>query len=283
MRTASRTTGEMTTAARPTVRFATPEDLPGIVETLELSFDRFPPWPTKGGALGYVEWITADDGIDPRPAVAVLEGKVVGVTMLQLRPALVRGSEVVHGGGPYTAMHPIARDRGFYGELRYFDSGLSDFGVGFSQVPQIHHMREHGEETFVQFANRWSIYARILNPLPEAMRHRWRLATLPGYTVMQVRGQLRHRPAPATSAQVSLLQRCDARFDELWRDAAREFDLLIARPARYLNWRYFDPRSGSFRVHAAEEGDRLLVMLPTGFAGAARSSPTCSCDRSAST
>ena len=96
---------------KPTVRFATAEDLPGITETLKLSFDHFPPWPTEGGAAAFVEWMTTGDGVDCRPSVADLDGKIVGVSTAQLRPALVGGREFTHGGGPYTAMHPVARGR----------------------------------------------------------------------------------------------------------------------------------------------------------------------------
>ncbi len=200
---------------RPTVRFATPEDLRGITETFKLSFDRFPPWPNEGGALTFVEWMTLGEGVVCRPAVSDLDGKIVGASTAQLRPALIRGRELTFLNGPFAAMHPLARGRGFYGELRYFDRHLSDIGLGFSQVPAIHRFRADGTENYARFANRWTVYARILHPLDEARRHRWHLATLPGYALLGIRGRIALRGAPPTGATVVSIERCDERFDAL--------------------------------------------------------------------
>jgi hypothetical protein len=53
-----------------------------------------------------------------------------------------------------------------------------------------------------------------------------------------------------------------ARFDErihvLYREAARQFDLILARNKDYLNWRYCDPRAGTFRLRVAESEGRIL-------------------------
>ena len=249
----------------PIVRDATRNDLPGMTETLELSFEHFPPWPTAGGAEGYVEWMTMGDGADCRPAVSELDGRVVGVSTLQVRPAFLRGRALRHGNGPYTAMHPVARGRGFYRALRYYDQGLTDIGVGFSQVPQIHRLRAEGVETYQRFANPWTVYVRVLRPIAAARGHRWSLLTTPGYVWLALRGRVGRRRAKPMDVQIAPITRFDKRFDELSQEAATEFDFFTARGARYLDWRFLDPRGGAFEVLAAERGDELMGYVALGL------------------
>jgi hypothetical protein len=50
-------------------------------------------------------------------------------------------------------------------------------------------------------------------------------------------------------------------FDDLYERAAVDFDLIIAREHRYLNWRYADPRGGDFISRTARQDGRLVGYI----------------------
>ena len=49
--------------------------------------------------------------------------------------------------------------------------------------------------------------------------------------------------------------------DGLGRLAAEEFDLMIVRDHRYMNWRYADPRAGDFIIRTARRNGRLVGWM----------------------
>ena len=76
--------------------------------------------------------------------------------------------------------------------------------------------------------------------------------------------------------------RFDSRFDELFEEAAADFDVINERSDEYLRWRYGDRRAGPFVVRSISDRDRLL-----GYAVSARlerkpTSPISSRSRAAS-
>ena len=50
----------------------------------------------------------------------------------------------------------------------------------------------------------------------------------------------------------------DERIDALWDAASKQFRLIVARRASYLNWRYADPRAGRYAIKIAEHDGHLL-------------------------
>lgn len=62
----------------------------------------------------------------------------------------------------------------------------------------------------------------------------------------------------AESWQVHGVDDVDPRFDALFDEASRDFDVISVRDSAYLRWRYCDPRSGGFTLRVAEEEGRLL-------------------------
>ncbi|MBI4304543.1 MAG: GNAT family N-acetyltransferase [Chloroflexi bacterium] len=50
----------------------------------------------------------------------------------------------------------------------------------------------------------------------------------------------------------------DGRFDEFWTKVSRQYNVLVVRDSRYLNWRYaFNPRY-RYRMYVAERGSEIL-------------------------
>jgi GNAT superfamily N-acetyltransferase len=55
----------------------------------------------------------------------------------------------------------------------------------------------------------------------------------------------------------------DARIDVFWREAARSFRFLIERTMDYLNYRYADPRAGTYEIVIAEQDGSILGYVVT--------------------
>jgi ribosomal protein S18 acetylase RimI-like enzyme len=70
------------------------------------------------------------------------------------------------------------------------------------------------------------------------------------------------RAAPA-GLEVGPLARFDQRLDELFERVAPSFDLIGERTATQLNWRYCDPRAGTFEVRIANLSTRLVGYSAT--------------------
>ena len=251
--------------SRPTVRLATPADIPGMTEVFDLSFDRFPRWEVSEGQQGFLRWLTERHGsLESWSAVSVLDGKIVGVRTSHRRPALVHGRRLIceGAGSGYAAMHPIARGKGFFREFRAFNRGEVDIEVGFSQVPQVHYIRR--DDGPLSVANPWTVFACVQAPLRAASGRSagGRLKNVAGYAWLAARGRIsrwRRRPRKRESDwTVSAVERCDERFDDLYERAAGEFDFILQRDHEYLNGRYLDRRGGTFSILAAEAGEELL-------------------------
>jgi hypothetical protein len=59
----------------------------------------------------------------------------------------------------------------------------------------------------------------------------------------------------------------DRRFDDLFEETAREFDVICDRDQTSLRWRYGDRRAGPFRVRSIVDGGRLLGYAVLRLAG----------------
>jgi hypothetical protein len=57
---------------------------------------------------------------------------------------------------------------------------------------------------------------------------------------------------------ISSITRFDDRINDLWDRVKEDYDLVVERKKTYLNWRYCDPRGGSYKVRLVEKGDRIL-------------------------
>jgi hypothetical protein len=65
--------------------------------------------------------------------------------------------------------------------------------------------------------------------------------------------------------RVVSLGRFDEWFDDLAATALHPFPIAGARHSAFLNWRFADPRAGTFRLRAAVDGERILGFVVTTF------------------
>ncbi|MEZ4503895.1 MAG: hypothetical protein R3C39_14830 [Dehalococcoidia bacterium] len=82
------------------------------------------------------------------------------------------------------------------------------------------------------------------------------------------RSVLGRRPARgASDITVTTIDRFDPSYEPFLAAAQAPFEFIRERTLDYLNWRYCDPRAGSFTVRVAREGDEILGYTATRIDG----------------
>jgi hypothetical protein len=125
-----------------------------------------------------------------------------------------------------------------------------------SQIRHVYPIRCTGEicrqlryrlpDNLYWMANRWS--ATLAAPL---VQRRWGLACKP-----------RPPAGPRADLRTGIIARFGVDYDELWRNASRQFEISLDKDSAYCNWRYVDcPTASHFRLGAFDRKDRLAGVL----------------------
>ena len=69
------------------------------------------------------------------------------------------------------------------------------------------------------------------------------------------------RHGRAAGVSVRRLVSFDQRFDAFWEQVANDYEVILRRDSRHLNWRYVQRPSVEYAVYAAEEGDRIAGFI----------------------
>ena len=243
-------------------RFAQPGDETALLAAVDRGFANWPPFPTGGTREEHVGWFI--DSWKPGESLTTIaehEGRIAAFALGYRREVWLRGEQHVSGLGAYGAVDPDYRRmylNHWFGEWKRRRDGR-DVGASFSQVEALQRSRRR-RGTSVARGNPLTVFGRVFNPV-YASGHPGieAIKRAPGYVALQVRGALNARPAPATNWRITEVQAFDKRVDDLVGESAKsEFDYLLARGHEFLNWRYFDRRTGPAIGLLAEDGDRLL-------------------------
>ena len=65
----------------------------------------------------------------------------------------------------------------------------------------------------------------------------------------------------ATGVSIRRLLSFDERFDAFWDQVANDYEVILRRDSRHLNWRYIQRPSVEYAVYAAEEGEQILGFI----------------------
>jgi len=255
-------------------RFAQPGDEVALLAAVDRGFANWPPFPTRATREEHVGWFI--DSWKPGESlttVAEHDGRVAAFGLGYRREVWIRGERLTGGLGAYGAVDPDYRRmylNHWFGEWKRERDGR-DIGGAFSQVEGILRTRDR-RGTSVPVGNPLTVFAKIFNPL-RASGHPGLdgLKRAPGYLALELQGLLQQRRAPGRRWAIRAVSAFDERVDELVEQSARtEFDYLPGRNHEFLNWRYFDRRTGPAIGLVAEEGERLLgyaVLRPIGARG----------------
>jgi hypothetical protein len=82
-----------------------------------------------------------------------------------------------------------------------------------------------------------------------------------GYKILRTYNRMQksfERSVEGGGFSINKITHFDDNVDELWLEASKGFDYIIERRSDYLNWRYCDPRGGSYEVLAATESGGMI-------------------------
>jgi len=175
---------------------------------------------------------------EPRPiavVVAEIDGAIVGLCMRSLRVAKIAGPELLLQQGFDSCVDADYRETGVMsairGRFRDLLETRGDLLIFLSEHPA------------------FSKFRVSEGAIPLGTSLRVLLCNEPSFGAAQ---------RNATSWTIEEPARFDKRVDAFWTETAAQFDFIIARTQDMLNWRYCDPRAGTFVIRTAEERGRLL-------------------------
>ena len=264
--------------AHPEIRAPRESDLDGMLHVLDQAFDGWPGLELDVPRRDHLDWkCHSSPQAMQHHAVAVLEGGVAGMSIRIDRPIRFLDRDYPGELVVDDAVLPEAQGRGIFSAITAhlaetaaargipmnvdfgFDQRLTGLGARLGRF---------------QAANRLSLLFKPLSPMDVARRTsrlRWvpRPLVAGGISVLQAASRLRHgpsRPAPGTST-IRTVHTFDSAADRLYEQASRDFQLISARDAAFLNWRYCDPRGGAFTVRAEFDGDDLNGYIALKLSG----------------
>jgi GNAT superfamily N-acetyltransferase len=249
------------------VRFSRPGDESEIVELLELVFDGWPHLYIECTSLDHWIWKYYDNPIKATYVrIATSGDKIIGcagnvITRIKIGERVLIGAQ-----GVDFAVHQDYRSRGVLtkmGEL--FDELVARYDVslnyGFESNPiLIERSRRRG---FPVFPHPITNLVRIkdidlqLKHMPVERPWLMRSGFFTFKTINRIKNLFRKK-IPTPDIQVKPVDRFDDNADEFWRETSDQYNFIVERGKKYLNWRYLDPRAGGYVARKVEEGDHLL-------------------------
>jgi hypothetical protein len=216
------------------VRLSRPGDERAIAQLLTTGFARWPGVDTDATAVDHLRWKMSEPG-SPGVVVGEIDGAIVGLSMRSIRVGKIAGSELFIQQGFDSCVNAEYREAGVMsairGRFRDLLETRGDLLIFFSEHP-----------AFNKF---WIGEGAV--PLGNPLR------VLLCYDSSV--GAARRKAASWTIEEPPSF---GERVDAFWDEAATQFDFIIARRQEILNWRYCDPRAGTFVIRTAEEQGRLL-------------------------
>lgn len=248
----------------PTIRDATLDDAPAILEVIEAAYERWPPVEVSVTPLAHLRWkMSPPGGIPLHHTIVEVGERTAAVELRWVCHVLIGGGEYMAEIGADLAVHPDFRGRGLsrlikdHQDARRRVQGLSGFST-LSAAAEVVHMNEpdmvtRPMTTWTQPFRPWSyaaVHAREggIQQLMRASRRRW----------------LTSSPVLNGSLRIEVLDRFDARTDEVWESARGAYDLIPFRDADYLNWRVRAGYRHQPAALAVLEGSRVLAYAIVG-------------------
>jgi hypothetical protein len=244
-----------------------------MVALFRATFGRWPLHDPGVPALDHLRWKTSGPFTRIGSMQARVDGRIAFATTSWASWMRVGGRRCLRFVTTDTAMHPTYQGRRIYSRSVDYRRRLvtepHDLSI-HERGASTRNDRPLGRKGQTPVANKVTRQHRILRPLAFAgTRGRLELAPfvlgLAAFGAARAatrRGALR-RGALRTQEE----NRFDARFDDLFEEAAKDFDFINERSADLLRWRYGDRRAGPFVVRSVTDRDRLLgyaVLRPAG-------------------
>lgn len=268
-----------------TARFSRDGDEPAIHAVLAATFERWPKAEIAVDPVDHLRWKLSNH-LDVRHhhVVAELDGRIVGTQAVLVQPIKVNGRVLLSSQGFDVAVHPRYQSMGVRSRMNAFS--LPDWDESWD----MHYSLESGHPAEARideknwdpaepraqrqnlldqryFANQVEALVHPLRSLFAKSGRDLRLSDSPADLIRGISlsglalfGRLRTAVAPPQAAgwTIRRVDQFDERFARFWEEASAPFAFILERTQAYLNWRYADPRAGSFTILIAEADERIL-------------------------
>ena len=245
----------------------TPADQAASLSVIRAAFGRWPSFELPVPAIDHLRWKLS--GPYPRDTgyVRLTEkhGRLAGFAHAPRQDMFVCGRRRIGLGGGDTSMHPDFQGQGLYRARVRFDENLTDLyetGLTFSSNPTVAVATERDPNSH-WLGNRIAVRLRVLDAWKMTAGQPTRLRTWArgaAHYGARIAGSAADGLSGGASPAVELreISRFDERIDAFFEEASKPFDFIVDRTARYLNWRYCDPRGGVFAPVLAELDREIL-------------------------
>lgn len=250
-------------------------DEESIVNLLTEVFNGWPNFSIECSSLDHWRWKYLDNPFRKSyVSLALLGTEVIGVN--HSFPIKVKiGEDVFRGSfGSDLAVHPDHRGKGISTQLQRMKRQLKDrtamFSLYVSSNPIV--VEREDETRIPPFPNVLLNLVRIrdidkhLKIAPE--NNDWLIKI--GFNVLKLINLLRNRNKiqtrkEETKIKLEKVMLFDGRIDAFWEEVKKHYTFIIERNKTYLNWRYFDSRSGEYTIVLASspEGEITGYIVTT--------------------
>jgi hypothetical protein len=232
----------------------------------------FPVWARKNVPLDHWQWKYLNTPLGTDVVVAVSEGKIIGVTHnillhLKLGPSVV----LTHLGADSTT-HQNYRGIGVFGailnlieKIRIEKKVRLEYAISGNPIVR----KEWGKRGRLPFPHPVSYMVRIRDVrLHLTMRPMENAAILSSiHSVLKnlnrIIRALKFSSKPKDDFEVIQIQSFDDNNDTFWEEIKPQYNFILDKSSKFLNWRYCDSRAGNFIIKKAVKDGKVLGYIVT--------------------
>ena len=253
------------------IRHVTPDDVYGIVDLLEGAFGGWPNFSIECSPVDHWLWKYVANPYDMGSSLVYeVDGEIVGCSHDVPNKLRIGGEELLSDLGSDLAVHPDYRGQGISTKIREFNwDAKKRFGYEFAYfVTSNPRLIENYERTREPFPYTVYNYVMIFDvdlqlekiPVKDPQVKKY------GYMSLDVLNRLRHtfaKKVEPEAGDVVPITVFDESYQRFWMKVRDNYDFIVDRESIYMNWRFCDPRGGSFKVFKAggEHGFRGYIVL----------------------
>lgn len=247
------------------VRFYQPGDEVGIVNLLK---NTFPKWAMINNSLNFWKWKYTDAPYGTDILVAVIDDIIIGVDHSIYLPLKINEKNLTATFSGDTATHPDYRGIGVYSRIMNLqDQNRKSLDMEFlyylsSNNRIIKKAKDRGR--FNLFPNKMSYMVKIkdlnhhmkMRKTDNAVLKKIGFKTIEKINVInKIVPRNRNHQNHYT---ISEIEKFGTNITEFNKSINENYDFIIKKEQKYLNWRYTDQRAGKFTILQATENNRVI-------------------------
>jgi GNAT superfamily N-acetyltransferase len=248
-------------------------DWPKILEVLKRVFDGWPQYDTNHTSLDTLEWKFGREVSKKTLGLAEDKGKIVGTFLTWVNNIKIGETMYQASNGCDVAVHPDYRGYGLFNKVRDFVGERRaqydikvHLGISGNALVIESYKRntEKYPKTWINFPYQISRMIMITdvdqfmkkNPTDQSLLKGIAYRMIGGSQKLEV--MLTKFKKNPNKIKIEQVEKFNEDIDSFWNRIRDGYDYILERKKDYLNWRYTDPRAGSYRIIQAEEEGKII-------------------------